>query len=127
MRSYELKIEKEGKLHPLKDGEAPSAKDLDALGVNDPMDDPNRRGAGIGLMIFRGTMEEFTRTLSGNLEIGRPVVDESGKDGRFLFALKWYKGDLIADLQQRYGLRFRPEESMVDVLIVDRIERPSQN
>ena len=88
-------------------------------------------------------MREFTRTLSQVL--GRPVVDETGLNGEFdldvLFTPEGLQGALVgpppaavADapslptaLQDDLGLKLDSRRGPVDVLVVDRIERPTEN
>lgn len=89
------------------------------------------------------TMQEFTRILSPVLR--RPVVDETGVAGAFdldvTFSPEGLGGALIgpppasvADapsletaLRDDLGLRLEPRRGPVDVVVVDRIERPTEN
>jgi uncharacterized protein (TIGR03435 family) len=111
-------------------------------------DEPPRRRCGAALapgwLSARSmTMKELTRTLS--LLMGRPVVDETGLGGEFdvdmTFQPEGLRGALIgppqsflADapalgtaLQDDLGLRLDARRGPVDVLVVDRIERPTEN
>jgi uncharacterized protein (TIGR03435 family) len=89
------------------------------------------------------TMNEFRRVLSQLM--GRPVVDETGLTGEFdldmSFQPEGLRGALVGApppslsdapalgtaLQDELGLRLDPRRGPVDVLVVDRIDRPSEN
>ncbi len=69
----------------------------------------------------------------------RQIVDKTGLQGKFSFTLKFTNGmagarldatdapDLPTALQEQLGLRLVPETGLVEVLVIDRIERPSEN
>jgi uncharacterized protein (TIGR03435 family) len=81
--------------------------------------------------------------------LDRPVVNQTGLDGRFDFTLKWtpdetqFGGqlsqlpastdkadappDLFTAMQQQLGLKFEPAKIPVDVLVIDKVEKPSGN
>jgi uncharacterized protein (TIGR03435 family) len=77
--------------------------------------------------------------------LDRPVIDQTGISGRYDFDLEWLpdetqfgglglkpnpdhpKPDLYAAVQQQLGLRLEATTGPVDVLIVDRAEKPSEN
>lgn len=111
-------------------------------------DEPPRRRCGAALapgwFSARSiTMKELTRPLSQLLR--RPVIDETGLAGEFdldmLFAPDSAAGALVgpppasvADapalptaLQDDLGLKLDSRRGPVDVLVVDRIERPTEN
>jgi uncharacterized protein (TIGR03435 family) len=113
-----------------------------------PKEEPARRrcGAAIapGWMSARSiTINEFTRVLSQLTR--RPVVDETGLPGEFdldiLFAPDSGAGAVVgpppaavADapalptaLQDDLGLKLDSRRGPVDVLVVDRVERPTEN
>ena len=108
---------------------------------------PRRR---CGLMLVAGwmsarsiTMQEFTRVLSQLLR--RSVIDETGLPGEFdydlLFQPEGLGGALVGPppaalsdapsletaLRDDLGLRLEPRRGPVDMLVVDRIERPTEN
>lgn len=94
------------------------------------------------------TMENFAGQLQGTV-LGRPVVDQTGFEGRFDFTLQWtpdetqfaalggYRApaaesadappDLFAAIQEQLGLKMESKKASVDVLVIDHAERPSAN
>ena len=77
--------------------------------------------------------------------LDRPVVDKTGLSGHYDFDLEWapdetqFGGDvpsasadapsapLFSAIQQQLGLRLIATRGPVDALIVDKVERPSEN
>lgn len=70
----------------------------------------------------------------------RQIVDKTGLEGRFSFTLKFVGSGLRADagvigdapelptaLQEQLGLKLVPETGPVEVVVIDHIERPSEN
>jgi uncharacterized protein (TIGR03435 family) len=76
-------------------------------------------------------------------EIGRPVVDQTGIAGRYDLTLKWTPDDrapstdssdasrsgpsLYTAIQEQLGLKLEPTRGPVEVLVVDYVEKPSEN
>jgi uncharacterized protein (TIGR03435 family) len=64
---------------------------------------------------------------------GRPIVDRTGLTGPFEFTLRYAvqpkPGDdlpsLFTALEEQLGLKLVPDRAPLDVLVVDRIERPT--
>jgi uncharacterized protein (TIGR03435 family) len=101
------------------------------------------------------TMEAFAAHLTrvgnaelfGNVELGRPVVDKTGIQGAFDFAMDYgrvgsaggRRGDAapadgvvmevsIAEAVKALGLNLEPARQPFDILVIDRIERvPTEN
>jgi uncharacterized protein (TIGR03435 family) len=85
------------------------------------------------------TMQEFGDMLSGPLQT--PVVDKTGLPGRYDFTLdftnylpedmKTMRPDavtvIMSALQGELGLKLEGRKEMVEVMVVDRVERPSEN
>jgi uncharacterized protein (TIGR03435 family) len=113
-----------------------------------PRDEPRRRRC--GSMLAPGwfsarsiTMQELTSPLTQLMR--RPVIDETGLTGEFdldvFFQPEGLGGALVGPpppslsdapalttaLQDELGLRLEPRRGPVDVLVVDRIERPTGN
>jgi uncharacterized protein (TIGR03435 family) len=88
---------------------------------------------GLTMASFAGT------TLSARVGLDRPVIDRTGLEGRFDIHLQFAPGSdsasdtanagpsLFGAIQQQLGLQLSPDKGPVDVLVVDRIERPSAN
>jgi uncharacterized protein (TIGR03435 family) len=88
--------------------------------------------------------------LAGQLRrlLGRPVHDETGLTGEYDFKLEWTPDEppanagtaeartappdrtgpsIFTALQEQLGLRLESRKGVVVVLVVDRVERPSEN
>jgi uncharacterized protein (TIGR03435 family) len=99
--------------------------------------------------VRNATMEEFASVMQAHLD--RPVVDQTGLKGRFDFQLQWTPDetpsaspgrpgeppkpperadslpDLFTAIQQQLGLKLEPTKAQVDVLVIDKVEKPSEN
>jgi uncharacterized protein (TIGR03435 family) len=91
------------------------------------------------------TMALIAATLPTIGNLGRPGVDQTGLSGRFDFTLEWTPerhipqpsdSDAPTDaqgttfleaLKEQLGLKFESAKAPLDVLVVDHIERPSEN
>lgn len=88
-------------------------------------------GDGVTLTAHALSMERFIPTLSGT--DGRLVVDKTGLgDKKFDFTLHWSPGagsgpSLFTALEEQLGLKLVPSKEPVNVLVLDRIEKPSAN
>ena len=78
-------------------------------------------------------------------ELGRPVVDETGLEGQYDFKLEWDLTDSIAGsdlgaannsatgvslataLKEQLGLRLVSKKGPVQVYVVEKLDRPSEN
>ena len=92
-------------------------------------------GRAIPLSLFATTIP----TMTGLAVMPRPVVDQTGLAGLYDFALTWmhdFSGDdAIADntanfrdaLKIQLGLELKPSHAPISFLIVDHVERPSEN
>lgn len=80
-------------------------------------------------------MERFAFCLSDTL--GRAVVDKTGLAGKYDIDLKWTPDDLqgtpdagasiFTAIQEQLGLKLQPAKGPVQVLVIDHIEKPSEN
>lgn len=81
-------------------------------------------------------MESLVNGLSG--VVGRMIVDKTGLgDKKFDFNLQWTPDDqrgaadagpsIFTALEEQLGLKLVPDKGLVDVLVIDHIERPSPN
>jgi len=113
-------------------------------------DDPVVMGPGqvfpqrILLPARNASMKDFTSLLQRAI-LDRPVVDRTGLSGRYDFELEWapdesqFGGDipaasatapslpLFSAMQQELGLKLEPTKASIDALVVDAVERPSEN
>ena len=100
-------------------------------------------------------MAEFAHFLQSSI-LGQPVVDNTGLTGRWDFTLKWtpderqapmFKGaegsqpgtaggtsapelsgpSIFTAVQEQLGLKLESEKGPVDILIIDHVEKPSEN
>jgi uncharacterized protein (TIGR03435 family) len=77
-----------------------------------------------------------------NLGIGRPVLDKTALDGRYVLTLEFSPlsaepdvnaselrpPDIFTALQQQLGLKLEAGKDMLDIVVVDQVERsPSEN
>jgi uncharacterized protein (TIGR03435 family) len=116
-----------------------------------PAQDGNDKGASYaapgfqvvdGAFVFEGTsMPELADRLSDLMNVGRPVIDESGIHGVFDIAIKLAasnvelkRGMLNQDglsiftaLEEQLGLKLVAARRPVDILVIDHVERPSAN
>jgi uncharacterized protein (TIGR03435 family) len=100
-------------------------------------DVPDGDGAiniGQGRVIAQGlSMATFVRILSENLE--RPAIDRTNLSGRYDFTLNydqnslpdWRLGPALFTMVQDIGLRLEPRKELVERIMVDSIEQPSEN
>jgi len=112
-----------------------------AKSLGDPNGLPDETGAGdkTGILVryTNVSMEDFAANMQ-TMGDGRPVVDQTGLAGKFDFMLKWSRGDgtntdpnaapeLFTALQEQLGLKMEGAKAMVDVIVIDHVERPSAN
>jgi uncharacterized protein (TIGR03435 family) len=104
-------------------------------------------GGGLGkLNVSNATMLEFTHFLQSAV-LDRPVVDQTGLTGRWDFTLNWTpdesqfggiklpppadKADapppLFTAIQEQDGLKLEPTRAEVAVMVIDKVEKPSDN
>ena len=62
---------------------------------------------------------------------GRPIVDKTGLAGYYAFTLEYVLGNegvsVFTALQEQLGLKLEPARGPLDVVVIDRIERPTEN
>jgi uncharacterized protein (TIGR03435 family) len=111
---------------------------------------PTFRGSGgpQGRNVQNSTMAEFASDLQGRLT-DRPVVDQTGLGSkRYDFILKWTPDasatngapgappaadnpdappGIFSAIQQQLGLKLESTKAQVDVIVIDHVEKPSEN
>jgi uncharacterized protein (TIGR03435 family) len=103
---------------------------------------PSRQNSAIGTTVKATTLKEFGDFLSGPLQT--PVVDMTGLSSRYDFALDFTpylpegehvmkvdyantNGIIIAALQGELGIKLESKKESVDVLVIEHVEKPSEN
>jgi uncharacterized protein (TIGR03435 family) len=118
------------------------------IGKNGPKLTPHDSGAGSGSRKGCGrlsgkglTVETIATVLSRQLE--SDVIDHTGLTGKYDFQLDWTpdsspcpalpdaQGDpeisFFRAIEEQLGLRLESSRGLVEILVVDRVERPSEN
>jgi len=106
----------------------------------------NVRVGGNSISLERGNLERMTQLLSSAL--GKPVIDRTGLTALYDLSFKWDDapvpeggvtgldvpaapgndhGSIFTAIQDQLGLRLDSQRAPVEVIVVDRIERPSPN
>jgi uncharacterized protein (TIGR03435 family) len=95
------------------------------------------RGGPTTLEARKTDMNRLAEVLEWRMD--RPVVNRTGLNGTFNFTLHWAPDNLrnpddVADdvsiftaVGEQLGLRLRTAKAPVEVLVIDRVERPSEN
>jgi uncharacterized protein (TIGR03435 family) len=119
---------------------------------NNPNGNPGYGGGPAGMRVVNSTIAEFISfVLNDSLEM--PVVDQTGLgSARYDFVLKWTPDafqsqpggppagapaaaepnadsppGIFAAMQEQLGLKLEPTKTLVDVLVIDKVEKPSDN
>ncbi len=99
------------------------------------------------LNVHNATMGDFTQMLQNSV-LDRPIIDQTSLAGRYDFTLKWTPDDsqfagfgarippttdpnppppLYTAIQEQIGLKLDAARAPADVLVVDHVEKPSEN
>jgi uncharacterized protein (TIGR03435 family) len=100
---------------------------------------------GISLPVKNATMAEFASVMQTGV-LDRPVVDQTGIEGRYDLVLKWAPDDsqfgghppevskadsplpsLFTAIQEQAGLKLDAVKAPVDVMVIDHVGKPSDN
>lgn len=116
------------------------------LKSSEPGGSTNVQVGGNSVSVQHGELTRMTQLLATVL--GRPVIDRTGLTGLYDFSLQWddapgreggvpgldtpgapgtEHGSIFTAIQEQLGLRLEPQRAPIDVIVVDRMERPSQN
>ena len=150
MEAYELALAKNGSklkesVPPPEDPDAPPPPPADLSKKDEngfPVLPPGRQAA----MVVTGShaaqrfaqvsMDIFVRQLAGQLR--RPVIDATELKGKYDFTLRWITEgspsatdegpNIFRALQEQLGLKLESKKGMVDVMVVDHVEKtPTEN
>ena len=90
-------------------------------------------GRGVPLSLLATSLP----TMTGMANVSRPVVDHTGLAGLYDFTLQWSEsadpesGDTAASfrdaLKSQLGLELKATHAPIDILVIHRVERPSEN
>jgi uncharacterized protein (TIGR03435 family) len=96
-----------------------------------------------GFTVDAGTLDGGSTTMDTLAQIltpqtGRPVIDRTGLDGTFNVSLKWTPSlgtdapaadavSIFTAVQEQLGLKLESGTAPLDVVVIDRIERPTEN
>jgi uncharacterized protein (TIGR03435 family) len=116
--------------------------------AGDPNGLPNLLFRGLGVLpVSNATIGDFAMVMQGAV-LDRPVVDHTGLTGKWDFTLKWTPDetqfgamgihppppsdnattpDLFTAIQEQAGLKLESTKAPVEVLVIDRAEKPSEN
>jgi uncharacterized protein (TIGR03435 family) len=95
-------------------------------------------------------VSNLARSLGGQPEMdGRPIVDKTGLTGQYDFTLRWTPLDpdpstaptpgaattdpgpqwpsLFPALEEQLGLKLAPAKAQIEVIVIDSVEKPSEN
>ena len=109
-------------------------------------------GTGMGRGMVNGTAAPMTRLAEALARVlGRPVADETGLAGKYDFRLEWTAADteplmqkpgempdpagqpaelgpsVFAAIQEQLGLRLEARRAPVQVMVIDRLDKPTEN
>ena len=89
------------------------------------------RGGTSTLTIVSGgqNMQSLADSISGNA--GRAIIDKTGLTGYYAYKLEFGGGNdevsIFTALQEQLGLKLEPARGPLDAVVIDHIERPSEN
>jgi len=144
---YALVIAKNGpKLQEAKPGDTyPNGmKDLEGHGHGDVMH------FGTGILTGQGVSIAFLVRMLSQQQLGRPALDKTGLMGKYDFTLQWTPDEnrtptvgqqgtentpppessgpsIFTAIQEQLGLKLEAQKGAAEVLVIDHVERPSEN
>jgi uncharacterized protein (TIGR03435 family) len=97
------------------------------------------------MTVKNASMSEFASLMQRYVGLDRPIIDHTGISGKYDFKLSWAadssqmnggpspvtpgdaRPDLFTAIQEQLGLKLQPLKEPTDVLVIDSVERPSEN
>jgi uncharacterized protein (TIGR03435 family) len=99
------------------------------------------------MVVGNATLPEFASLMQRYVALDRPIVDHTGLTGKFDFKLSWtpdfsqFNGtppwgakpdetaapSLYTAIQEQLGLKLEPAKELADTLVIDGVEKPSEN
>ncbi len=101
------------------------------------------------LGVTNATMDDFTTLILQGAVLDRPVLNQTGITGRWDFTLNWTPDDsqfngmgakipppkdgenqpppLYTAIQEQIGLKLDATKAPADVMVIDHVEKPSEN
>jgi uncharacterized protein (TIGR03435 family) len=85
--------------------------------------------------VTAGSMNDFTSFLMGFVIVDREIVDRTGLDGKYNFSVTFGSNsdpeeryaDIFNAIKTQLGLRLVDTKTPIDVIIVDSVQRPTDN
>jgi uncharacterized protein (TIGR03435 family) len=109
------------------------AKLIGHTGEGDPSTEVHKQSGMASIAGKKISMAHFALILARQLD--RTVIDNSGLTGEYDLRLEWApdqatestEPSIFAALQEQLGLKLESTKGPVDVIVIDRLERPSEN
>jgi uncharacterized protein (TIGR03435 family) len=86
------------------------------------------------ITVTKGDMVQIAGQSSNINGVDRPTIDKTGLTGTYDYQLDWSRSDAGLDvpviftaIQEQLGLKFQPDKARVEVLVIDRAEKPGEN
>jgi len=117
----------------------PAAKGAAANSGHEPRQRPP---CPAGLLCSQGdiSLSQMADWLSRMSDVGRPVIDKTGLQGAYSVRIEFSRGQMnsanpgdtvgpsiFTALKEQLGLKLKPTKGPIDALVIEHIERPSQN
>jgi len=99
--------------------------------------DAEQHGTELDMRFKNMSMEDFA--LCMQFFVDRPIMDQTGLAGRYDFNLRWSFEEMEASsnpnaapglftaVQEQLGLKLEAVRAPADVVVIDKVERPSAN